>query len=138
MAGGTDYPPPLSVVDGNYRKVNVTVTKDEKSEEILDTIKEPSLGKPPRHISSIGHSVSSAQLNHASELVSKPKDSAMPLFVTCLSTLLNHFFVRIVILGSLVPSHRRPMITRRLCLFFGREAVPRSDQSRTWRMSTYV
>lgn len=68
MAGGTDYPPPLSLVDGNYRKVNVTVTKEEKSEETLDTIKEPSLGKPPRHISSIGHSVSSAQLNHAAEL----------------------------------------------------------------------
>ncbi|XP_024017656.1 probable protein phosphatase 2C 27 [Morus notabilis] len=66
MAAGTEFPPPLSLVDGNYRKVNITITKDEKP-ETLETIKEPTLGKPPRHISSIRHSVSSAQLNHATE-----------------------------------------------------------------------
>lgn len=69
MSAGTDYTPPLSIVDGSYRKVNVTVMKDDKS-ETEEILKEPpSIGKPPRHVSGIRHSVSSAQLTHATEQV---------------------------------------------------------------------
>lgn len=83
MAAGTEFSPSLSLVDGNYRKVNITITKDEKS-ETLETIKEPTLGKPPRQISSIRHSVSSAQLNHATEGVSKSLCSAVLLGLSLL------------------------------------------------------
>lgn len=68
MAAGTDYPPPLSMLDGSYRKENVTVVKEEKSES-FEIIKQPSIGKPPRHISAIRHSVSSVQLAPATEVV---------------------------------------------------------------------
>ena len=72
MSAGTDYPPQVSIVDGSYRKLNVTVMKDGKSEN-QEVLKESAnIGKPPCHVSSIRHSVSSAQLTHAAELVSKP------------------------------------------------------------------
>ncbi|KAM6540678.1 hypothetical protein CsatB_005125 [Cannabis sativa] len=68
MSAGTDCPTPLSLVDRSYRKVNVTVMRDDKS-EIQEFLKEsPNIGKPPRHVSSIRHSVSSAQLAHATEV----------------------------------------------------------------------
>ncbi|KAF3434880.1 hypothetical protein FNV43_RR21967 [Rhamnella rubrinervis] len=67
MAAGTDYPPPLSMLDGSYRKGNITVVREEKSES-FEIIKQPSTGKPPRHISAIRHSVSSVQLAPASEV----------------------------------------------------------------------
>lgn len=63
MAAGTDYPPPLSLVDGSYRKVNMNVTRNDKTE----INNEPSIGKPPRHISAIRQSVSSLPLDHANE-----------------------------------------------------------------------
>ncbi|KAH7518246.1 hypothetical protein FEM48_Zijuj09G0151000 [Ziziphus jujuba var. spinosa] len=66
MAAGTDYPPSLSMLDGSYRKGNVTVVKDEKSES-FEIMKQPNVGKPPRHISGIRHCVSSAQLAPATE-----------------------------------------------------------------------
>ncbi|KAL5562324.1 hypothetical protein UlMin_032071 [Ulmus minor] len=66
MAAGTDYPPPLSMLDGRYRKVNITVMKDDKS-ETLEIIKESNVGKPPRHSTTIRHSVSSAQLSQPTE-----------------------------------------------------------------------
>ncbi|XP_048336604.2 probable protein phosphatase 2C 27 isoform X1 [Ziziphus jujuba] len=66
MAAGTDYPPSLSMLDGSYRKGNVTVVKDEKS-ETFEIMKQPNVGKPPRHISGIRHCVSSAQLAPATE-----------------------------------------------------------------------
>lgn len=72
MSAGTDYPPQVSIVDGTYRKVNVTVMKDDDKLGKQEVLKEsPNIGKPPRHVSSIRHSVSSAQLTHAAELVSK-------------------------------------------------------------------
>lgn len=69
MAAGTDYPPSLSILDGSYRKGNVTVVRDEKS-ETFEIMKQPNVGKPPRHISGIRHCVSSAQLAPATEVVS--------------------------------------------------------------------
>ncbi|PON89902.1 Protein phosphatase [Trema orientale] len=68
MSAGTDYTPPLSIVGGSYRNVNVTVMRDDKS-ETQEVLKEsPNIGKPPRHVSAIRHSVSSAQLNHVTDL----------------------------------------------------------------------
>ena len=74
MAAGTDYPPPPSLVDGSYRKVNVNVTRKDKTE----TNNEPSIGKPPRHISAIRQSVSSLPLDHANEEVRKKRKKRNP------------------------------------------------------------
>ncbi|KAK9944403.1 hypothetical protein M0R45_009973 [Rubus argutus] len=60
MSAGTDTPSSLSNLDGSYRK-NVTVTRDEKS-NTFENMKQPNIGKPPRHLSAIRYCVSSAQL----------------------------------------------------------------------------
>lgn len=68
MAAEDDYPTPLSMLDGNYRKENVAVIRDEKL-ETFEIIKHPNIGKPPQHVGTIQHSVSSAQL--PTELVNR-------------------------------------------------------------------
>lgn len=69
MAAGDDYPPSLSMLDGSYRKGNVTVVRDEKPKS-FEIIQQSSIGKPPRHNSAIRHCVSSVQLAPATEVVS--------------------------------------------------------------------
>ncbi|KAL6270983.1 hypothetical protein ACE6H2_027894 [Prunus campanulata] len=69
MAAGTDYPSPLSMLDGSYRKENVTVTKEEKS-LTFESLKQPNMGKPPRHLSAMRYCVSSAQLAPTTEVES--------------------------------------------------------------------
>lgn len=69
MAAETDYPPPLSMLDGKYRNGNVDVRRDEKP-ETFEVVKQPNIGKPPRNLAAIRHSVSSAQLS--TEVVNKP------------------------------------------------------------------
>ncbi|XP_004290070.1 PREDICTED: probable protein phosphatase 2C 27 [Fragaria vesca subsp. vesca] len=66
MAAGTDTPSSLSILDGSYRK-NITVTRDEKS-NTFDNMKQPNIGKPPRHVSAIRYCVSSAQLAPVTEM----------------------------------------------------------------------
>ncbi|KAL6217917.1 hypothetical protein ACLB2K_011134 [Fragaria x ananassa] len=66
MAAGTDTPSSLSILDGSYRK-NITVTRDEKS-NAFDNMKQPNIGKPPRHLSAIRYCVSSAQLAPVTEM----------------------------------------------------------------------
>ncbi|KAM1345884.1 hypothetical protein ACFX13_036010 [Malus domestica] len=67
MAAGTDYPQALSMLDGSYRKENVTVTREEKS-STFENLKQPNIGRPPRHLSAIRCCVSSAQLAPAAEV----------------------------------------------------------------------
>lgn len=87
MSAGTDNPSSLSMLDGSYRK-NVTVTRDEKS-NTFENMKQPNIGKPPRHFSAIRYSVSSAQLAPATEVVRLPilrmyhRTKVVP-FVNCL------------------------------------------------------
>ncbi|XP_048425205.1 probable protein phosphatase 2C 27 [Pyrus x bretschneideri] len=67
MAAGTDYLQALSMLDGSYRKENVTVTRDGKS-STFENLKQPNIGRPPRHLSAIRCCVSSAQLSPAAEV----------------------------------------------------------------------
>lgn len=87
MSAGTDTPSSLSMLDGSYRK-NVTVTRDEKS-NTFENMKQPNIGKPPRHLSAIRYCVSSAQLSPATEVVRFPilrmyHRTKYFLFVNCL------------------------------------------------------
>ena len=69
MAAGADCSPPF-VLDGGYIKDNVPAARDEQL-DVSDEYKHASNGKPPRHLSVVRHSVSSATLVQPNCVVSK-------------------------------------------------------------------
>lgn len=70
MAAGTDCSPPFTLLDSGYVKENAPEVKDELSENSNDSKQTP-CGKPPRHLSVVRHSISTATLQQASDVVSK-------------------------------------------------------------------
>lgn len=70
MAAGTDFSPTFKVLEGGNNKDNVFVRKDEISEN-SDDLKQMTTGRPPRHVSVVRHSISSATIMSAVDLVSK-------------------------------------------------------------------
>ncbi|OWM70566.1 hypothetical protein CDL15_Pgr014239 [Punica granatum] len=61
MAAGTDLSCPFTMLEGNYE--NVLTTEDES----LDSLKQLTSGKPPRHLSTVQHCVISARLLPATD-----------------------------------------------------------------------
>ncbi|KAI5660894.1 hypothetical protein M9H77_20217 [Catharanthus roseus] len=61
MAAGTDFSPPFNLIEGSYNKDNMPAVKDKPLEDTND-LKQTSRGKPPRHLSSVQHSIGSATL----------------------------------------------------------------------------
>lgn len=70
MAAGTDFSPPFTVLEGGYNKDNASITKDEICEN-SDDLKKMTNGKPPRHLSVVRHSIDSATITGAVDLVRK-------------------------------------------------------------------
>lgn len=75
MAGCTDFSMPFTGVEVGYNEDNnngseVSDSRDEKSEN-SDEGKQLSNAKPPRHLSVVRHSISSAALVSPIEFVSK-------------------------------------------------------------------
>lgn len=144
MAAGTDYPSPLSMLDGSHRKENVTVTKEEKS-LTFESLKQPNMGKPPRHLSAMRYCVSSAQLAPATEvvrLISIICNNCSFLSFLHIKVVWNlmlpfHSLLRSRMLGLLAQSPHQ-IVTLHLYLFFALEAVQRSVQNLIWRMSISV
>lgn len=72
MAAGMDFSPPITILEGtqgNYSKDNASVVKDENSGN-SNKLKQMAIGKPPRNLSLMRHSVSSNRLLAQAELVS--------------------------------------------------------------------
>lgn len=68
MAAGTDFSPPFNLIEGSYNKDNTPAVKDKPLEDTND-LKQTSRGKPPRHLSSVQHSIGSATLLPHTDLV---------------------------------------------------------------------
>lgn len=69
MAAYTDFSPPFAIVEGGHSKENTSAVKDELlegSNELKQTI-----DKPPRDLSVVQHSASSAALVADTDLVSE-------------------------------------------------------------------
>lgn len=69
IAAGMDFSPPFTILEGGYSKDDVSGMENDNSEN-LDSLKQMTNGKPPRHISVIRHCVSTARLLPVAELVS--------------------------------------------------------------------
>jgi hypothetical protein len=70
MAAGTENPPSLSNSEEGYGKGDVSISTDDKSETV-ESMEVLNMGKPPRHLPPLCHSVSSAQLASTTDLVRK-------------------------------------------------------------------
>lgn len=90
MAAGTDFSPPFAILEGGYNKDNVSAMEDENSEN-SDNLKQLTNGKPPRDLSVMRHSVSTARLMGVTDLeldvgiigIKSPSDkksSFLPMF----------------------------------------------------------
>lgn len=67
MAAGMDFSPPYRLLEGGYNKDNVSAVEDEASEN-LNSVKQMTNGKPPRHLSVVRHSASSIKLLATAEM----------------------------------------------------------------------
>ncbi|XP_059634725.1 probable protein phosphatase 2C 27 [Cornus florida] len=67
MAAGTDFSPPFGISEGRYNNENASNVEDEISEN-SDNLKQMTSRKPPRHLSVVRHSISSATLVAAANL----------------------------------------------------------------------
>ncbi|GMY05269.1 probable protein phosphatase 2C 27 isoform X1 [Fagus crenata] len=77
MAAGTEYQPPLSMLEEGYRKGNVTPMRNDNL-ETAESTKVVNIGKPPRHLPKIRHCKSSTQLAEVeldNEIVSTESES---------------------------------------------------------------
>ncbi|KAK0577006.1 hypothetical protein LWI29_026499 [Acer saccharum] len=90
MAAGMDLSPPFTVIEGGRNKDNLSAMENENSDD-LNSIRQMTLGKPPRHLSAMRHCVSSTRLAAAADLatdvnvnVNKPstdeKSEFLPVF----------------------------------------------------------
>ncbi|XP_061372786.1 probable protein phosphatase 2C 27 isoform X2 [Gastrolobium bilobum] len=70
MPVGMDFSPPFTMLEGDYNKGNAFVVEDEKAGELDNNLKPITKGKPPLHVSSLRHSLSSTRLVAAADLVS--------------------------------------------------------------------
>lgn len=61
MAAGTEFSPAYIMLEGGFNKDNVAVTEDEISNN-SDQLKRMAIRKPPRHLSGVRHSMSTATL----------------------------------------------------------------------------
>ncbi|XP_068639744.1 probable protein phosphatase 2C 27 [Aristolochia californica] len=69
MAAGADFSPPFTVLDSGYKKNNSNGSSlDKEISEIDGSMKQMSMGKPPRHLSIMRHSLSVNQLRSATNL----------------------------------------------------------------------
>ncbi|GAV59685.1 PP2C domain-containing protein [Cephalotus follicularis] len=69
MAAGADFSHPYTILEGSYSKENVSgMQNDTENSENLDSLKQMTSGKPPRHLSVIRHSVSTTRLLSAADL----------------------------------------------------------------------
>lgn len=75
MPLGMDFPPPFTVL---VEKDSEFVMEDDKSGD-LDNLKPMTKGKPPRHVSSLRHSVSTTRLMAVADLVSLCSSSDLSL-----------------------------------------------------------
>ncbi|PON90490.1 Protein phosphatase [Trema orientale] len=67
MPAGMDFSPPYTLSEGGYNKDNVSSMEDETSEN-LNTIKQNTNGRPPRHLSVMRHTMSSIRLLATADL----------------------------------------------------------------------
>lgn len=65
MAAGADLSRPFTVLEGGYNR------EDMAEDENLENARQLANGKPPRHLSVMRHSVSSARFLAASDFVSQ-------------------------------------------------------------------
>jgi len=79
MPVGMDFPPPFTMLEA---KDSAFVVDDQKSGDLND-IKPMTKGKPPRHASTLRHSISNTRLLAISDLVSLSSSSAMSLLIFC-------------------------------------------------------
>lgn len=64
-----DFSLPYTLLEGGYNKDNVSAMDDETSEN-LNSIKQNTNGKPPRHLSVVRHTMGSIRLLATADLVS--------------------------------------------------------------------
>ncbi|KAJ8762149.1 hypothetical protein K2173_007302 [Erythroxylum novogranatense] len=69
MAAGMDFSPPFAILEGSYNRDNATIMENQTSEN-LDSLKQTTNGKPPRHLSVTRHGVGSMSLLAAADLAS--------------------------------------------------------------------
>ncbi|KAI9199916.1 hypothetical protein LWI28_000320 [Acer negundo] len=90
MAAGMDLSPPFTVIEGGRNKDNLSAIENENSDD-LNSIRQMTLGKPPRHLSAMRHCVSSTRLAAAADLAtdvnvnvnrpsSEEKSELLPVF----------------------------------------------------------
>ncbi|OVA00642.1 Protein phosphatase 2C (PP2C)-like domain [Macleaya cordata] len=68
MAAGTDLSPPFPVLESGFIKEIGSSIEDERSEVLVETLKQMKIGKPPRHLSVMRHCMSSVRLVSSTEL----------------------------------------------------------------------
>ncbi|XP_054818510.1 probable protein phosphatase 2C 27 [Prosopis cineraria] len=72
MVAGMDFSPPFTIIEGtqgSYNKDNASIMEEEKSRD-LNKVKQTTIGKPPRNLSLLRHSISSNRLQTAADLSS--------------------------------------------------------------------
>lgn len=77
MPVGMNLPPPFTVIED---KDSAFPMEDDKSGD-LDNLKPMTKGKPPRHVSSLRHSVSTTRLMAVADLVSLSSSSDLALLL---------------------------------------------------------
>ncbi|KAJ8772795.1 hypothetical protein K2173_027972 [Erythroxylum novogranatense] len=69
MAAGMDFSPPFGISEGTYNRENVSAMENQ-NQESLDSVKQATNGKPPRHLSAVRNGVGSVRLLAAADLAS--------------------------------------------------------------------
>ncbi|KAG9442559.1 hypothetical protein H6P81_018413 [Aristolochia fimbriata] len=69
MAAGADFSPPFTMLNSGYNKNNSDGSSlDKEISEIDGSLKQTTMGKPPRHLSIMRHSLSGTHLRSATDL----------------------------------------------------------------------